>query len=101
MCFDPVAKRIYISPHTRLIETEFPGLTATVKAQAHDLTQTHQSPHTPPLPPANCDGEMDEDMADGETRLNAEITTPNDDSTEADEGTIAARILRRRRAPAA
>eukprot|EP00965_Chrysotila_dentata_P122349 4044278-Pleurochrysis_carterae.AAC.1 len=44
---------------------------------------------------------MDDDMADEETRLNAETTATNDDTVEADEGTIATRILRRRRAPAA
>eukprot|EP00965_Chrysotila_dentata_P122335 4043778-Pleurochrysis_carterae.AAC.1 len=101
MCFNPVAKRIYISPHAQFIETEFPGLTAATIAQTHEPAQTHQPPDPPPLPPANYDGEMDDDMADGETRANADNTTSNDDYTEADEGTIATRILRRRRAPAA
>eukprot|EP00965_Chrysotila_dentata_P130561 4316609-Pleurochrysis_carterae.AAC.2 len=44
---------------------------------------------------------MNDDMADEETRLNADNTTSNDDYTEADEGTIATGILQRRRAPAA
>eukprot|EP00965_Chrysotila_dentata_P130560 4316609-Pleurochrysis_carterae.AAC.1 len=42
MCFDPTAKRIYISPYARFIETEFSGLAAATRAQTHKPAQTHQ-----------------------------------------------------------
>eukprot|EP00965_Chrysotila_dentata_P111563 3688473-Pleurochrysis_carterae.AAC.1 len=80
MCLDTVAKRIYIAPHARFIETEFPGLRAATKAQTHEPAHTHQSPDPPPLPPASYEGEMDDDLADEETHVSAETTTPNDDT---------------------
>eukprot|EP00965_Chrysotila_dentata_P069489 2295398-Pleurochrysis_carterae.AAC.1 len=55
MCFDPMAKRIYISPHARFIETEFPGLTTVTKDHTHEPTLTTQLPDRPTLPSTNYD----------------------------------------------
>eukprot|EP00965_Chrysotila_dentata_P066029 2186287-Pleurochrysis_carterae.AAC.1 len=34
MCYDPILKRVYVSPRARFAETEFPGLTQTTRPTA-------------------------------------------------------------------
>eukprot|EP00965_Chrysotila_dentata_P177975 5879387-Pleurochrysis_carterae.AAC.1 len=49
MCLEPNTKRIYVPPHARFIETEFPGLsTATPNANTPTIVSSPQPPAPPP-----------------------------------------------------
>eukprot|EP00965_Chrysotila_dentata_P019298 642251-Pleurochrysis_carterae.AAC.1 len=109
MCLEPTTKRIYVSPQARFIETSFPGLT----------NPTPPVPiATPPVPyaaPPAAPTQMDTtDTNEIEDRMLEDVSAPSPPQDETDpqqttdtnndtdsEGTIAERILRRRRQTAA
>eukprot|EP00965_Chrysotila_dentata_P086995 2871659-Pleurochrysis_carterae.AAC.1 len=96
MCLEPVTKRIYVSPHARFIETEFPGSsTATPNTNTPSIEPSPQPPAPPPATTHENDAFEEEP-----TGFDLEATPMEHDAAD-DVGTIAERLARRRRTTAA
>eukprot|EP00965_Chrysotila_dentata_P084119 2777059-Pleurochrysis_carterae.AAC.1 len=110
MCLEPTSKRIYVSPHARFVETSFPGLTT--PSPPPPSTTPPTMPYTvPPAAPIQTENEA---IDANENTMLDDISAPSPPQDETDprdtpdavvnnygEGTIADRILRRRRQTAA
>eukprot|EP00965_Chrysotila_dentata_P186983 6171849-Pleurochrysis_carterae.AAC.1 len=96
MCLETTSRRIYVLPHARFIETEFPGLATTTPST--NIPPVIPSPE-PPVPPpaAPYEHSFPEEAPAGVDHE----ATPTEHEAADDEGTIAERIARRRRATAA
>eukprot|EP00965_Chrysotila_dentata_P255372 6212196-Pleurochrysis_carterae.AAC.1 len=101
MCYDPLSKRVYVSPHARIIETELLGLSQAISpaSKLHSLNV-----YIPPLP--TLPEVADQDDATGDAKAYPPGDGDNNPEQEnlgaADDGdTIAQRLLRHKRMPAA
>eukprot|EP00965_Chrysotila_dentata_P258456 6213223-Pleurochrysis_carterae.AAC.1 len=101
MCYDPTSIRVYVSSHARFVQTEFSGLTQTTRPTASPHGTISQAP-SPPVPPDVTEAEHTTDGADTGQPDGASIQEGNENDMPADDvGTIAHRLSRRRRMPAA
>eukprot|EP00965_Chrysotila_dentata_P156845 5182650-Pleurochrysis_carterae.AAC.2 len=102
MCYDPLSKRSYVSPHARFVETEFP---AGLVHATRPTTTPHGNVVHPPSPPTAPDVTKPENTtgsADVEQLGDARIQAKHENDNSVDgEGTLAQRLSRRQRTPAA
>eukprot|EP00965_Chrysotila_dentata_P151276 5000044-Pleurochrysis_carterae.AAC.1 len=95
MCYDPNSKRVYVSPHARFVETDFPGLAQTTRPTVSPHVTVAQAP-SPPAPPDAAEPQYTTEDANAEQPDNAGTQEAHENDTHANgESTIAQRLSRR------